>query len=312
MPKKTRDSCLRQLPIFKQLLQMPYWRRVWIIQELAVASVIKICCGKFTLPWEALECNCENCHGLREENTTMTKRTRSTYDSMFSLIMLEVIRYRSRERDAIDLISLLYQTRVSLATNTRDKIYALLGLAYDGGHFVPEPSYMASVSECFTELTSTVIQEGPTLDYICLRSANRPHIDEVLSWVPDWADLDDKIADRIFNHIRRMNTYLDGKHVAYRLEGSQHAHTKIGGGVLLTRGVHLDTVVSTSHIQSEEVLVVTAKGYREMTASRQVCIGDALVCLYGCTLLVILREDETDGRNGKFRVVCFVEDTPKG
>jgi Heterokaryon incompatibility protein (HET) len=34
------DACLSTLPVFNDLLDRLYWKRVWIIQELAVASCI--------------------------------------------------------------------------------------------------------------------------------------------------------------------------------------------------------------------------------------------------------------------------------
>lgn len=35
-----------------KLFSKPYWRRVWIIQEVVVAQNIKILCGKHYLDWE--------------------------------------------------------------------------------------------------------------------------------------------------------------------------------------------------------------------------------------------------------------------
>jgi hypothetical protein len=41
-------------PAFLELLAEPYWRRVWIIQELALARQVTILCGRLETSWSAL------------------------------------------------------------------------------------------------------------------------------------------------------------------------------------------------------------------------------------------------------------------
>lgn len=57
----------------------------------------------------------------------------------------------------MSLTHALILSRYFFATDERDKIYALLGLARDGMDLVPNPTYMHSVSEVFEQLTKGIM-----------------------------------------------------------------------------------------------------------------------------------------------------------
>jgi hypothetical protein len=44
---------------FNYLFVRPYWRRVWIIQEIAVADEIRVCCGSQQVNWNDIETTME-------------------------------------------------------------------------------------------------------------------------------------------------------------------------------------------------------------------------------------------------------------
>ena len=50
-----------QLETLKDLFKFfdrDYWHRVWIIQEVAMATQITICCGRYVVPWDAVDLAC--------------------------------------------------------------------------------------------------------------------------------------------------------------------------------------------------------------------------------------------------------------
>jgi hypothetical protein len=134
----------------------------------------------------------------------------------------------------------LRRTRSSLATDPRDKIFALLGLTFDGNYFVPEPSYMDSVSQSFTDLVTALIQGGECLDFIYLRSGNRKVDGELPSWVPDWTDLDDPIAHRQLDCI--MDHFSNDIKSLESMDVGENAAISISGTELKARGVLFDTI----------------------------------------------------------------------
>jgi hypothetical protein len=40
---------------FLKLLDQPYWRRVWIVQEIALSPLTIVHCGRLYFPWKSLE-----------------------------------------------------------------------------------------------------------------------------------------------------------------------------------------------------------------------------------------------------------------
>jgi hypothetical protein len=46
------ETHLSSHPVFKELLSQPYWKRVWIIQEVAVASHLSVYCGDHKIGWD--------------------------------------------------------------------------------------------------------------------------------------------------------------------------------------------------------------------------------------------------------------------
>ncbi|KAG7423411.1 Heterokaryon incompatibility protein 6, OR allele [Fusarium oxysporum f. sp. raphani] len=189
-PGIDRDTCLSTFPIFTRLLGRPYWRRVWIIQELAVAAHIRLYCGRYPIPWQAIDSNCNCCQNGHPADENVSR-----------FIMLRDIRADWLNRRPIYLLDALHRTRSSSATDERDKIFALLGLAWDREYFIPAPSYMGTFSDTFTDFATSLLKSNEPLDFIYLRIANR-EVDGLLpSWVPDWTDLDDPVAHRQFDYI---------------------------------------------------------------------------------------------------------------
>lgn len=51
-PSYDQQSHPSNTKTIRQLLSRPYWRRVWVIQEVAVASSVSIYCGRYAIAWE--------------------------------------------------------------------------------------------------------------------------------------------------------------------------------------------------------------------------------------------------------------------
>jgi hypothetical protein len=72
-----------------------------------------------------------------------------------------------------------------MATDLRDKIYALLGLTSDGPRLVPVPNYKQTLEQVLRDLTRAIIVAEKSLDVICMKGLN-PSENEWPSWEANW------------------------------------------------------------------------------------------------------------------------------
>lgn len=83
------------------------------------------------------------------------------------------------------LLQLLFMHRGAGATDPRDHVYALLGLAEDGEEF--EVDYTKSVAQVFCDTARRILSSSQQLMLLNLLGNVRSSSDPTLpSWVPDW------------------------------------------------------------------------------------------------------------------------------
>lgn len=153
----------------------PWFRRVWIIQEMAAARSAVVICGEDSLPWDTLAAVTDFIHyrelwKLRDVNA-------------MALIHLLDLRNHYIRHEKLDLLPLLVAFRESLATNPRDKVYALLNIASTAGII---PDYRVSTVDVFREVCTKYLRHS--LDILSLCGDHRwKQIKGLPSWVPDWS-----------------------------------------------------------------------------------------------------------------------------
>ena len=104
-------------------------------------------------------------------------------------ITLAQLNFRSELWGMTDLLQTLYMTGRALASDPRDKVYAILELSKDGRDISPKPDYSLSVEEIYTRLAASIISQTRSLDILCLAGDavfSRSPIYSLPSWVPDW------------------------------------------------------------------------------------------------------------------------------
>ena len=107
------------------LVQNPYWRRVWIIQEVTAAKKPTIMCGTTSLEWPRLGRFLER---LRSNHFDHPMGMELYYlDNM-----LPMIRLYNWNHSVTRLAAALYWSSTSFATDDRDKVYVILGLVNKG------------------------------------------------------------------------------------------------------------------------------------------------------------------------------------
>ena len=168
------------------LYDLPFWKRVWIIQEIAKAKAVYLQFGWASIPW------------TRFVKRVQSKGIRKIVPPDFRFLLYPLDSFRDRENvddmgsSRVSLFQALSDTRYSLSTDPRDKIYALLGLTSDGASIVPLPNYQQSVRDVFMQTGKNIIIGQGRVGAMLLarRSGNERTGSGILrlpSWVPDWS-----------------------------------------------------------------------------------------------------------------------------
>lgn len=121
----------------QHLISQPYWNRVWIIQEIVVAKVSVIMCGSQFIQWPIFT------HFLRLiswNHFRMPEHVQSQMSQNYPRIQ-SILRLGSWSATSVDLAQALYWSMLHLATDDRDKVYAVLGLVNSGAGQVVSLSY---------------------------------------------------------------------------------------------------------------------------------------------------------------------------
>ncbi|RDW72876.1 hypothetical protein BP6252_06783 [Coleophoma cylindrospora] len=210
-----------------KMVDRPWFRRIWIVQEVGVARKAWLNCGKLSIEWEdfiqairySIDVRVRPLEGYGREMALKIAQTRDTRRG-FQLS-------QTTENQGENLLSLLSRFHDFEATNPLDMIYALLGLTSNSTGITPSDirvkiDYGLKKDEVYTHVARTILSKTGNLDILSAchlvpnerngwgSSINQP------SWVPDWSS--------------------SGKHVSLRLQGSW-------------REDYFDFVASGSHTQ---------------------------------------------------------------
>ena len=170
---------------------VPIWKRVWIMQELAYSPRILLLSGATELHWQIISSFLANSK-YNQAVGTIVGGHESWEPSIvdYALEAANTIELQRREllnNKQTSFMDTLVKFRHTHATDPRDKIYAVLSL-------VSEPhsiniDYRKSKKEVFTESAIALINTMSNLDVICQSywesPATRPK-SNLPSWVPDF------------------------------------------------------------------------------------------------------------------------------
>jgi hypothetical protein len=178
------------------LLTRTWWSRVWVLQEFLMAKTATFICGHKRVHEANLVLAVDAFFGYsiylsgrdptRDPHATIYEKTfleprpgkRAGY-------LLNIRRaFRNEGTPLMDLMGSLYANKKDPvdATDPRDRVFALLGIAEDDMGL--QPNYDLTCAEVYIEVTSAMLQSGD----IELLSYCRPHLNNlrVPSWVVDW------------------------------------------------------------------------------------------------------------------------------
>ena len=197
------------LVAIKLLSERSYWNRTWIAQEFSVASTLIIACGSKRLEFPQLGAGLQFLqlhHALMGETLYLRTLAFDIQDPMWEVkkkafqdfnqnsisgapnrLIGSRNRYQKQRPDyhssLLELLSIM--SKSAQATDPRDKIYGLLGLAPDAPELSIKVDYRRTVHQVFTDTAKALLQR----DFTDVLSWCRfPKLQPGLpSWVPDFS-----------------------------------------------------------------------------------------------------------------------------
>jgi hypothetical protein len=131
-----------------------YWTRLWIIQEVTLSRDLRVCIGRHSEKWETF------LESLSHHVKTLAGH--QTLRRQIGVIKNLDQKRRGRLNDESRLEKLLEDFQDAECEKPVDKIYGLLGLAYDCQDGSIEPDYAKSTFDLYTEVLQKFKRIQPT------------------------------------------------------------------------------------------------------------------------------------------------------
>jgi hypothetical protein len=172
------------LPSLFQLFKRPYWTRVWVFQEMALATRLVCLCGSETFTEKdifhanLLMLKVSKTPGLVDTATMLM----ISEGSLIGYAVMQLLGNTFRN----DTAQILLTARKLQATNPRDHIYGLQALM----DTAIKPDYNMSPRDVYCSFASSWITESRRLDVLMfaglVMSGHDPAAMAMPTWVPNW------------------------------------------------------------------------------------------------------------------------------
>ncbi|GIZ41578.1 hypothetical protein CKM354_000487700 [Cercospora kikuchii] len=190
-PAAAEPPTSEEIAALYALFERPWFSRIWIVQEAGVSSKILVQCGSHQIDWWAFSFGFLITQKLKRvarlgpkshRNLVVMSRTRS------SIHVGNSMKHMMNKPDPdLSITSLLSTYRGYEATDPRDKVFALLGIASSSEGLVPD--YTKSCEAVYRDVAATLLQRSSHLELLASCHATPERNESKPSWVPDWSDL---------------------------------------------------------------------------------------------------------------------------
>ncbi|KAK4158933.1 heterokaryon incompatibility protein-domain-containing protein [Cladorrhinum sp. PSN259] len=243
------------------MMEHPYFTRIWMVQEVAVNKVVHIVYGGQLLNWDTVTLVfrtmfLSNRLSLLVEDTAVVGRKRYGLSS-YSAVFLDRVRDAVQGGEPVDLVYLLRSCWSLEATVRRDKVFALVGLAADSDHELLKPDYTEGISEAEVFTNAAVylaLHNGGLLRVLGCAGIGWPrNVSGLPSWAPDWS-----IVGRLM-----LGSFPEDSTAQYRPSGylSPSPLRVLAGETIM---VEMDAIV----MEGGQVLHLTSEFQRPVVATR--------------------------------------------
>jgi hypothetical protein len=177
---KTLSKIIKELRTMSRMSELPWWRRVWVLQEVIVATDLVLFSGIAELPWAAL--------------TKATYFLASSSDIpmlnklwCYHILRMWTLRMEYNGNQQLSLVDLLSTVRDPDygVTNPKDRLLALLGLARERTEIYKsfQLDYKQTLQEVYCNSTRLAIRISGGTKILSYAGFGRSRLP---SWTPDW------------------------------------------------------------------------------------------------------------------------------
>ncbi|KAN0080474.1 Heterokaryon incompatibility protein (HET) domain containing protein [Elaphomyces granulatus] len=302
------------LDAVKNLLTRPYWTRVWIQQEVALARTVHVQCGQLCVPFDRFVQANTSWKMLRlqvvgtSDFHNWKNLPISGAASLEHLIRLRQQQQtiisssdRAHARSDVRIFDFLRSYQHLMSTDPRDRIYALLGLYSPLSEYRSRisPSYTKPAHEVFCNVARVMIEDDNSLRPVALARnlASRSPVTPLPSWVPDWTG-----AEFLFP----MHLHEDGNHgTEVRLDIPGNVNFSTNGLILSARGTVCDVV---SVLQSTWALQYQREPDQFCNAIRNIFLPNGFSIMRAVFHLLVLNpEPSLDGLSEEQAEVYMIQ-----
>ncbi|KAI6084270.1 heterokaryon incompatibility protein-domain-containing protein [Hypoxylon rubiginosum] len=214
------------------VLERPWFRRLWVRQEIQLARAASLLIGTFSIPWIYLQTGVFCIYYRASHFTPFDEVTRTaTFDFATSVC----------KPSDIHLHLLRNSLRGTQCRDPRDRIYSVLSLLRDQPWLDITPDYGAPAAEVYRDIALKYISTVKRVALLesCQLTEPASALPGLCSWVPDWSV--DQSSQPVFGPTS-LGTMLFSD-VTYQ-----------GDGVLRVAGVEHSSVLHCQEIDEEIVL----------------------------------------------------------
>jgi hypothetical protein len=254
--KKSRLTPTMNLHIWGYLsiiCQRPWFRRLWVIQEIMMARKVIMCCGRVQLKWRILEGAADRIAAYFESPNEWPFFAKLRFIDEMTSFAGNISIVGLWDLDRKNVLSILVHTQYSEATDARDRLFALKSLlsSEDTDIYV---DYSEPAETVYTKWALRRIRRTRSLDVLTLCTDSIDSKKEQMpSWVPDLRKV--ALVDDTFfslangfsqNHERSyaaagmtkcQEVMIDEKELAGLAEGKFN-----GESILSLQGFHVGTI----------------------------------------------------------------------
>jgi hypothetical protein len=260
----------------------PYWERIWIIQEINMATSAALLCGSIHIMWDTVTAALGVLEWLNFSRITMAFENDSLLmTELFSPMQPHAIQlpaavrlhatFELSDRTGVALDNMLKSTCYNQDLQCavpHDRIYALLGLMTAEDRESVKVDYHLPYTELCTEVTVRLLQQfGPSILMYCEPQGQASQKD-LPTWAVDWTKTGRKAQDLL------ARTMIPVKELAFHVR--RYGPSQIGMNATIG-----DTVTRIfSHSESTQDLLRVIDEFAELVSSessseRLVGLGEA-------------------------------------
>ena len=181
----------------RSLFSNPWFNRIWVVQEVALARKIHVKYGEVEFDWSAIVLAMSVFAKYPDLGELLSPRKDAMKQHEMpmgwaNMAVMEAVHSKIRSREKISLAYVLTWTRYLQSTDPRDRVFALRGICSDLPKFLMLPNYDArtSVEDVYINAARAIVEAGAGARLLALSGIG--YFDDscssltLPSWVPNW------------------------------------------------------------------------------------------------------------------------------